>query len=163
MNSKQHPFRAFITHEPFELITIDISIQTSPKEAINIFQLWQTILVNLHKHFQPKTTLGELLLIYSEAVVRRCSIKKVFLEISQNSLENTYSRVSFLKSCRPLVAAASLLFNNIFLIADFQNLFYITMERNSTIQYLNVYLKFTDVKPFRITQYYPMEIDCVKE
>ena len=100
---------------------------------------------------------------YSEAFAERCSIKKVFLEISQNSLENTYSRVSFLKSCRPLVAAASLLFNNIFLIADFQNLFYMTMERNSTIQYLNVYLKFTDVKPFRITQYYPMEIDCVKE
>ena len=79
--------------------------------------------MNLHKHFQPKTTLGELLPIYSEGVVRRCSIKKVFLEISQNSLENTCSRVSFLISCRPLVAAASLLFNNIFLIADFQNLF----------------------------------------
>ena len=31
-----------------------------------------------------------------EAVTRRCSIKKVFLEISQNSQENTYTRVSFL-------------------------------------------------------------------
>ena len=30
----------------------------------------------------------------------RCSIKKVFLEISQNSQENTSTRVSFL-SCRP--------------------------------------------------------------
>ena len=27
---------------------------------------------------------------------RRCSLKKVFLEISQNSQENTYARVSFL-------------------------------------------------------------------
>ena len=27
---------------------------------------------------------------------QRCSIKKVFLEISQNSQENTYARVSFL-------------------------------------------------------------------
>ena len=30
-----------------------------------------------------------------EAVVRRCSVKKVFLKISQNSQENTCSRVSF--------------------------------------------------------------------
>ena len=33
---------------------------------------------------------------YSEAVVRRCSIKKVFLEVSQNSQENTCVRDSFL-------------------------------------------------------------------
>ena len=33
---------------------------------------------------------------HSEAVARRCSVKKVFLEISQNSEENTCARVSFL-------------------------------------------------------------------
>ena len=32
----------------------------------------------------------------TEAVVRRCSVEKVFIEISQNSQENTYARVSFL-------------------------------------------------------------------
>ena len=32
----------------------------------------------------------------TEAVIRRCSIKKVFLEIFQNSQENTCVRVSFL-------------------------------------------------------------------
>ena len=32
----------------------------------------------------------------SEAVVQRCSAKKVFLRISQNSQENTCTRVSFL-------------------------------------------------------------------
>ena len=32
----------------------------------------------------------------SEAVIQRCSLKKVFLEISQNSQENTRVRVSFL-------------------------------------------------------------------
>ena len=32
----------------------------------------------------------------SEVVVQRCSVKKVFLEILQNSQENTYARVSFL-------------------------------------------------------------------
>ena len=35
-------------------------------------------------------------LIVTKAVVQRCSIKKVFLEISQNSQENTCARVSFL-------------------------------------------------------------------
>ena len=30
-----------------------------------------------------------------EEVVQRCSVKKVFLEISQNSQENTFARVSF--------------------------------------------------------------------
>ena len=35
--------------------------------------------------------------IYSEAVVQRCSVKKVFLEISQNSLENTRVRDSFIR------------------------------------------------------------------
>ena len=32
----------------------------------------------------------------TEALVLRCSVEKVFLEISQNSLENTCARVSFL-------------------------------------------------------------------
>ena len=32
----------------------------------------------------------------SEAVAQRCFVKKVFLEISQNSQENTCARVSFL-------------------------------------------------------------------
>ena len=34
--------------------------------------------------------------INTEAVVQRCSLKKVFLENSQNSKENTCARVSFL-------------------------------------------------------------------
>ena len=58
-----------------------------------------------------------------EAVVQRCSVKKAFLEISQNSQENTCAGVSFLRklfSCElceiskntyfhktPLVAASS--------------------------------------------------------
>ena len=33
----------------------------------------------------------------SEAVVQTCFVKKVFLEISQNSLENTCAKVSFLR------------------------------------------------------------------
>ena len=34
--------------------------------------------------------------ISQEPVVQRCSVKKVFLEISQNSQENPCARVSFL-------------------------------------------------------------------
>ena len=33
---------------------------------------------------------------FPEAVTRKCSVKKVFLEILQNSQENTCTRVSFL-------------------------------------------------------------------
>ena len=33
----------------------------------------------------------------AEVVVRRCSVKKVFSEILQNSQENTCARVSFMK------------------------------------------------------------------
>ena len=70
----------------------------------------------------------------TEAVVQRCSVKKVFLEILQNSQENTCARVSFFKkeslaqvfSCEfceiskntffyrtPLVAASGLSLNRI--------------------------------------------------
>ena len=34
--------------------------------------------------------------VTEEAVAQTCSVKKVFLEISQNSQENTCARVSFL-------------------------------------------------------------------
>ena len=34
--------------------------------------------------------------IYTKAVAQKCSVKKVFLEISQNSQESTCARVSFL-------------------------------------------------------------------
>ena len=37
-----------------------------------------------------------LILLRSEAVVQRCSVKRLFLEISQNSQKNTWVRVSFL-------------------------------------------------------------------
>ena len=46
---------------------------------------------------------------FLEAVAQMCSVKKVLLEISQNSLENNCLRVSFLKK---LQAWSSLLLNN---------------------------------------------------
>ena len=47
---------------------------TSCKQALNLRRSW----------------------VQTEAVVQRCSVKKVFLEISINSQENTCARVSFL-------------------------------------------------------------------
>ena len=52
--------------------------------------------------FCVEMTMSESLIIGTEAVAKRCSVKKVFLEISQNSQESTCARVSF--------------FNNSFLI-----------------------------------------------
>ena len=51
-----------------------------------------------HSWFQIKYLTASnkaLYLIFTEAVVQRCSVKKVFLKISQNSQENTCARVSF--------------------------------------------------------------------
>ena len=42
------------------------------------------------------TTIGLKRMQRTEADVKRCSVEKVFLEISQNSQENTYARVSIL-------------------------------------------------------------------
>ena len=49
--------------------------------------------IELHKIF--KNSYHSIILYSSETVVQRCSVKKVFLEISQNSQENTCARVSF--------------------------------------------------------------------
>ena len=62
------------------------------------------------------------IIFYTEAVVQRCSVKNVFLEISQNSQENTCAQVFSCEFCEiskntffhgtPLVAASG---SNIFL------------------------------------------------
>ena len=50
-----------------------------------------------------KSTIKSSCLLYlyvtytSEAVIKRCSVKKAVLEVSQNSQENACARVSFLK------------------------------------------------------------------
>ena len=52
----------------------------------------------LHYFFRTTSvgTLGILIIFCPEAVIRRCSVKKVFLKISQNSEENSCVAVSFL-------------------------------------------------------------------
>ena len=51
-------------------------------------------LSNAKNRSRPESTL--LIQFISEAVVRKCSVRKVFLQISKNSHENTCVRVSFL-------------------------------------------------------------------
>ena len=57
-----------------------------------------TKLKNLHTKRVTKKFLETMATIIAQkqAIARRCSVKKVFLEISQNSQENTCARVSFL-------------------------------------------------------------------
>ena len=53
---------------------------------------------NLHRNnFFPTDILPSLIIVKEpEGVAQTCSIKNLFLEISQNSQENTCARVSFL-------------------------------------------------------------------
>ena len=49
-----------------------------------------------HKKVKQFCRINENMMSTTEAVIWKCSIEKVFLEISQNSQENTCARVSFL-------------------------------------------------------------------
>ena len=53
-----------------------------------IFCPWSIMVADIFTHHKISE--------HSEAVVRRCSVKKVFLEISKDSRKNTCARVSFL-------------------------------------------------------------------
>ena len=57
-----------------------------------MFFAFPKILYKLSSNFKP----GMLPEYESEVVAQRCSVKKVLLEILQNSQENTCARVSFL-------------------------------------------------------------------
>ena len=50
----------------------------------------------------------------AEAIVRKCSVKKVFLKISQNSQENTCARLSFLIKLQAFLQNASSASKNTF-------------------------------------------------
>ena len=52
--------------------------------------------IMFYKLFNANSTV----FLFSEAVAQRCSVKKMFLEISQNSQENTCARASFLEALR---------------------------------------------------------------
>ena len=53
-------------------------------------------LQNLYINDFNYATKHEAIQVYREAVAQRCFVKKVFLQISENSQENTCARASFL-------------------------------------------------------------------
>ena len=57
---------------------------------------WNTVSGSFHETWNTFMKYFYFSIQHSEAVVQMCSVKKVFLEISQNSQENTCTRVSFL-------------------------------------------------------------------
>ena len=61
-----------------------------------IFFAWVTEIVRTRPAVNECNYIQHHLSLLTEAVARRCSVKKVFLEISLNSQENTCARVSFL-------------------------------------------------------------------
>ena len=63
--------------------------------SINIASFLKQLVHNLFK-VTNIINIVWLIFICPEAVARRCSIKKLFIEILQNSQENTRARVSFL-------------------------------------------------------------------
>ena len=71
---------------------------TVATEKANVCSPWTPCLIykKLVKFYLARY-LKELRFVGStEAVVQRCSVKNVFYEISQNSQENTFAKVSFL-------------------------------------------------------------------
>ena len=69
-------------------------------ERLLLFVSPQSTIANSSGEFGPDETSTEckvsIFLKRTEAVARRCSVKRVFLEISQNSHENTCARSSLL-------------------------------------------------------------------
>ena len=57
--------------------------------------IFHPLINSLLKHFLINLIIKSIALS-TEAVAQRCSVKKMFLQISQNSQENTRDRVSFL-------------------------------------------------------------------
>ena len=90
--SREHPCR----------IVISVKLQRSFIEIALRHGCSPVHLLHIFRTPFPKSTPGRLfltLLVWyvhaAEAVIRRCSAKKVFLRISQNSQASTCARVSF--------------------------------------------------------------------
>ena len=79
-------------------------------------------------------------MIYPEAVVQRCSVKKLFLEISQNSQKNTCARVSFLikLQARPVTLLKKRLWHRCFPV-NFMKFLRAPFSQNTSWRLLLVY------------------------
>ena len=66
-------------------------------EYLYLFKVEEKVFLNLYfaEKYHVLRKFHEYGALFTGAVVQRCSVNKVFLEISQNSQENTCARVSF--------------------------------------------------------------------
>ena len=71
--------------------------QLNPNWVLVTFHIFCKVFKKKH-YWLTVSSFVSRLMHNSETVVRRCSVNKVFLEISQNSQENTCARDSFLES-----------------------------------------------------------------
>ena len=80
-----------------------IWVPTFRKSIKNCFVMRDIILKSVNRCTNQSATFRIFLIFNSsEAVVRRCSVKKMFLEISQNSQENSCARDSVLITLQAL-------------------------------------------------------------
>ena len=114
-------------------------------------------LIPLFRRVLLKVTVYYYYVTYaSEAVVKSCSVKKAFLGISQNSLENACARVSFLKNwlwhrCFPVNFVKVL---RTFFLTEYLRWLLLTFQSESTLSSFRTscskqaqYLKFKRTKP----------------
>ena len=80
---------------------IALQVEISSAKRLLLFVSLQNTITNNSDEFGLDKTWTECKVIFffkcTEAVDRRCSVKKVFLEISENSQENTCARIFFNK------------------------------------------------------------------
>ena len=81
-----------VTATRIGILTIQRNILARSRICVNSIFTLNTFLIEMEQMFTAKF----ILVLLKEAVAKKCSVKKVFIEILQNSRENTCARVSFL-------------------------------------------------------------------
>ena len=84
--------------EKSEAVVQSCSVKKGVLEDFSNHRCFPVNFANIQEHlFHRRPPVAAFEKLRAEVVVRRCSVKKVFLEISLNSQENTCARVSFLQ------------------------------------------------------------------
>ena len=80
--------------EPMSAVFADFNFAIKGQNSENTFHINTYSFINVKASYPLRVA-------NSQEVVRRCNIKKVFLEILQNSQEDTCARASFLITLQP--------------------------------------------------------------
>ena len=82
---------ALVTATRIRILTIQRNILARSRICVNSIFTLNTFLIEMEQMFTAKF----ILVLLKEAVAKKCSVKKVFIEILQNSRENTCARCLF--------------------------------------------------------------------